>query len=448
METQKIVNLVNSSENEYSKFTTKRLYVIDSEPKGIYTHENPIKFLTRSLESSLCDYFDAYVLVTGNITVTRIIAAAGDDPVKNKQPLAAATQVAFKNYAPFKDCRTGINDTFVDYVDFINIVMPMYNLIRYSDNYSDSSGSLWGFKRDEVVNNAGATNDDSFPSFKYKANLIANTTADGTKKGVKIAVPLKYLSNFWRSLEMPLINCKVEFSLNWIENYVSTTAEMGANTNATGADGATFKITDAKRYVPVVMWSAENNVKLVKQLNEGFKRPVYWNKYKVIDNKVVEIDAANKEKHIREWFDLSYQGVKRLFVPAYDNTEGNNQVSVNSFKKYFLPRVKIENYNIKIDGKNFYDQPINDLIKRYDEVRQVSTGQVMITRLVVRWILLILKKRYRLIVADLSKQKALHDDSRAIQQMIFTVQKINSNKYNSNNLLHSGTIKRNNPTIL
>ena len=106
----------------------------------------------------------------------------------------------------------------------------------------------------------------------------------------------------------------------------------------------------------------------------------------------MEIDAANKEKHIREWFDLSYQGVKRLFVLAYDNTEGNNQVSVNSFKKYFLPRVKIENYNIKIDGKNFYDQPINDLIKRYDEVRQVSTGQVMITRLVVRWILLILKK--------------------------------------------------------
>ena len=182
-----------------------------------------------------------------------VVIAVIDDPVKNKQPLAAATQVAFKNCAPFKDCRTDINDTFVDYVDFINIVMPMYNLIRYSDNYSDSSGSLWGFKRDEVVNNAGATNDDNFPSFKYKANLIANTTADGTKKGVKIAVPLKYLSNFWRSLEMPLINCKVEFSLNWIENCVSTTAEMGANTNATGADGVTFKITDAKRYVPVVM---------------------------------------------------------------------------------------------------------------------------------------------------------------------------------------------------
>ena len=98
---------------------------------------------------------------------------------------------------------------------------------------------------------------------------------------------------------MPLINCKVELSLKWIENCVLTSAAIGANANATGADSATFKITDAKLYVPVVTLSAEDNVKLVKQLNEGFKRPVYWNKYKVIDNKVVEIAAANAEKHKR-----------------------------------------------------------------------------------------------------------------------------------------------------
>ena len=211
--------------------------------------------------------------------------------------------------------------------------------------------------------------------FKNKANLIANTNADGTKKGVKIAVPLKYLSNFWRSLEMPLINCKVELSLKWIENCVQTTAEIGANADATGADSATLEVTDVRLYVPVVTLSAEDNVKLVKQLNEGFKRPVYWNKYKVIDNKVVAIAAANAEKHIRELLDSSYQGVKRLFVLAYDNTEGNNQASVDSFKKYFLPRVKTENYNIEIDGRNFYDQPINDSIKQYDEVRKVSTGE-------------------------------------------------------------------------
>ena len=251
----------------------------------------------------------------------------------------------------------------------------MYNLIEYCDNYSDSSGSLWGFKRDEIANNANVTNDDNASSFKYKASLITNTEANGTKKGVKIAVPLKYLSNFWRSLEMPLINCKVELSLNWIENCVLTSAAIGANANATGADSATFKITDAKLYVPVVTLSAEDNVKLVKQLNEGFKRPVYWNRYKVIDNKLVDIARANEEKHIRKLLDSSYQGVKRLFVLAYDNTAGNNQVSDDPFKKYFLPGVKIENCNIENDRKNFYDQPINDSIKQNDEVRKISTEQ-------------------------------------------------------------------------
>ena len=158
---------------------------------------------------------------------------------------------------------------------------------------------------------------------------------------------------------MPLINCKVELSLRWIENCVLTTAPIDADANASGADSATFKITDAKLYVPIVTLSAEDNAKLSKLLGEGFKRSIYWNKYKVIDNKVVEIAANNEEKYIRELLDSSYQGVKRLFVLAYDNTADdnlyNNQVSINSFKKNFLPRVKIENYNIKIDGRNFYD---------------------------------------------------------------------------------------------
>ena len=93
-----------------------------------------------------------------------------------------------------------------DETDFINITLPMYNLIEYRDNYSDTPGSLWHFKKDEIINNADVSNDNAL-SFKYKANLIGNTGNDGTKNGVKIAVPLKYLSNFWRSLEMPLINC-------------------------------------------------------------------------------------------------------------------------------------------------------------------------------------------------------------------------------------------------
>ena len=115
-------------------------------------------------------------------------------------------------------------------------------------------------------------------------------------------------------------------------------------TIAANTSNVPFKIADAKLYVLVVTLSAENNLKLVKQLNEGFKRPVYWNKYKVIDNKVVAIVAANAEKHIRELLDSSYQGVKRLFVLAFDNAA-------------------------------IYDQLINDLIKQYNKVRKVSTRQ-------------------------------------------------------------------------
>ena len=119
----------------------------------------------------------------------------------------------------------------------------------------------------------------------------------------------------------------------------------------TVADTATFKITDAKLYVPIVTLSAEDNAKLSKLLSEGFKRAVYWNKYKVTDNKVVEIAAENGKKYLRKLLDWNYQGVKRLFVLAYNSAAGNNRVSIDSYKTYFLPRVKIENYNIDIDGK-------------------------------------------------------------------------------------------------
>ena len=103
--------------------------------------------------------------MAGNITAT---------------PNNAATQVVFKNCAPFEKCRTEINETFIDEATHINITMPMYNSIEYSDNYSDTSSSLWQFKRDEITNNADVTNDNA-PSFKYKANLIGNTEANGTK---------------------------------------------------------------------------------------------------------------------------------------------------------------------------------------------------------------------------------------------------------------------------
>ena len=163
---------------------------------------------------------DAYVLVTGNTAIVR-----ADDN----------TKVAFKNCAPFRKCRTEINKTFTDEAEHINIAMPMYNLIEYSDNYSDTSGSLWQFKRDEIEEDANLTvvanhipNNSS--SYKYKSSFISN------RNGGKTAVPLEYLSKFWRLLEIPLINCRVELSLTWNQNCILTSL----------AGNSTFTITDAK----------------------------------------------------------------------------------------------------------------------------------------------------------------------------------------------------------
>ena len=163
-----------------------------------------------------------------------------------------------------KKYRTEINETFVGDAQHINIAMPMYNLIEYSDNYSDTSGSLWQFKRDEIEVDVNLTaNAQHIPnnssSFQYKSSFITN------RNGVKIAVPLKYLSNFCRSLEMPLINCKTELSLKWCENCILPSARTAE----------TFAITDTKLHVPNVTSKTEVNGELSKALNEGFKRSIY-----------------------------------------------------------------------------------------------------------------------------------------------------------------------------
>ena len=227
----------------------------------------------------------------------------------------------------------------------------MYSLIKYSDEYSDTWGSLWSFKRDETNTDAIVCTANN-SSFKYKSSIIGNTEADGTKNGVKIAVPLKYLSNFWRSLEIPLINCKVELSLEWTKNSVLS---GGENVNDSGAvanagTAVTFKIPDAKLYVPIVTLSAEDNAKLSKLLSDGFERPVYWNEKNVLSERNYNASAV-----IRELIDSSCQGINRLFVFAYAQI-----AAVNSHKKYFLPRVEIKNDNTEIDGRNFYAQTINN----------------------------------------------------------------------------------------
>ena len=199
---------------------------------------------------------------------------------------------------------------------------------------------------------------------------------------------------------MSLINCKIKLSLKWYENCILS---------GTG----TFTITDTKLCLTIITSKTEDNTKLSKLLSERFKRSIYWNwnKYKIIfknyDNEC-----------IRERLNASFQRVNRLFVLA--NAYCNNITNENSYRKYFLPRLKIKNYNIEIDGRNFYDQPINDTIKQYNEIRRIPTGQGHDYTTGCLLDFSYFEKKYRLIVTDLSKQKALHADSRTIQQIIFT----------------------------
>ena len=206
------------------------------------------------LKSSLCDYSDAYILVKGKITIT----GAGDDAAA-RQADERDKGVTFKNCAPFTSCKSDINNVEIDYCHDIDIVIPMYNSIEYSDNYAKTSGSLWQYYRDEPNDNLADSE-----SFKSKIKITGKTYDDGNEKDVEIMVPLKYLSNFWRTIEMPLINCEVSFTLIWSPNCVIT--------NSTGE--GKFKITDTNLYVPVVTLSTKDNEKLLQQLGSGFKRVI------------------------------------------------------------------------------------------------------------------------------------------------------------------------------
>ena len=175
---------------------------------------------------------------------------------------------------------------------------------------------------------------------------------------------------------------------------------------SSAGDTAKFAVTDTKLYVPIVTLSTKDSANLTKQLNEGFKRSVYWNSYETKPAKVIE-----QGKNLYELLNASFQGVKRLFVLAYAIAAGGNDgAGIKNNKKYFLPRGEIKNYNVLIDGRNFYDQPINDIIKQYDEVRKVSMGygDDYTTGCLLDYAYF--KDNYRLIAVDLSKQKALYAD--------------------------------------
>ena len=186
---QKIANLIDDTSNQPSKFRTKNWVEISDESRRAYNVNSQIKFKTATLKSSLCDYSDAYILVKGTISVNNTATAGA--AVNNNDK-----KVIFKSCAPFTNCISEINNIQVDNAKDIDIVMPMYNLIKYCDNYAKATGSLWQYCKDIPARN----------------NNNNQTDDDGTID-VEIMVPLKYLSNFWRTLEMPLINCEVNLIL-------------------------------------------------------------------------------------------------------------------------------------------------------------------------------------------------------------------------------------------
>ena len=264
------------------------------------------------LKSSLCDYSDAYILVKGRITIT----GAGADAAA-RQADERDKGVAFKNCAPFINCISEINNTQVDNAKDIDIIMPMYNLIEYSDNYVKTKGSLWQYFRDEPSDNLADSK-----SFKSKIKITGKTPAAGNVKDVEIMVPLKYLSNFWRTLEMPLINCEVNLILTWSSTCVIT--------NSTGA--GTFEITNMKLYVPVVTLSIQENTKLFQQLGSGFKRAINWNKY------LSESDLLRRNPNLNYLVEPSFQRVNSLFVLGFEN-----DAQRTSHANYYLPNVEIKN---------------------------------------------------------------------------------------------------------
>ena len=244
------------------------------------------------LRSNLCHYSDAYILVKGTITVNGILNGAENEILRRNRPLI------LKNNAPFVSCMTKTNKEFIEDADDLDIVMPMYNLLECSKNYRKTIGSLCNYYRDELSddnnpNNFPNTNVVNSNTFKYKNKITGNTYnvaegADGHdanrvgKQDVELAIPLKYLGNFWRALNIPLISCEVFLELKWNKNCIMTSLEqrqvdVGPPIVNGTTTGATLAINDCKLYVPVVTLSKDDEIKLLTNLKPRFKKEIKWN---------------------------------------------------------------------------------------------------------------------------------------------------------------------------
>ena len=260
--------------------------------------------------------------------------------------------LTFKKNAPFINCASKINRVKTDNTEDLDVVMPIYNLLEYNKIYRKTTGSLWNYYRDEP--NSSTDNDNithsilNSESFDYKANFMENGAIHNnlTKNDVKVVAPFKHLSNFWKSLNILLINCEIELILTWIKNCVlidKSTREADYDADPVvyeidNPEHVIFKITDTKLFVPVVTLSNENDVKLLEQLKSGFKRTIKWNKYRS------QITIQPQNNKLNYLIDPTFMNVNRLFVLSFPRN--NNTDSTYSFLNYYVPKVQIKDFNV------------------------------------------------------------------------------------------------------
>ena len=300
MQFQKIRNfLVTTSDDEdLPRFVTKKWIELYDQSEKNDSSNKEIRIKTSILRSYLCDFSHAYIVVEGDIT----LEGDNDDNKQNKN-------LAFKNNAPLINCISKINGVKIDNAEDLDVVMPMYNLLEYSKNYRKTTRSLWNDYRDGQSNPLCYNSE----SFKYKTSIVGETPEDNDSlTNAKVVIPLKHLSNFWRVLNITLINCEVELILTWSENSVladmTTRDAEGDNPTIVAPSGATFKIKETKLYVPVVTLSKENDIKFLEQLKTGFKRNIKWNKYRS------QMTIQPQNNNLNYLIGPIFTNVNRLFI--------------------------------------------------------------------------------------------------------------------------------------
>ena len=436
MEYDKINNLLLSEDNEsekLSKFVTRE-YVTVNSLSNTYKENKSIRFKKPMLRSNLCDYSDAYVLVKGTITIKALGANNGANNIRDKKH----RPLILKNNAPFVSCITRINGELIEDANDLDIVMSVYNLLEYSKNYR-TIGSLYNYYRDELSDDADDNNFDNIKvvnsdTFKYKNKIIGNTydvdaripNPDGagqidnpiynvnknSTQEVELAIPLKYLGNFWRALNIPLISCEVFLELKWNKHCVITSLERRqvdagppvVRDNA--PTGATLSITDCKLYVPVVTLSKDDKIKLLTNLKSGFKREIMWNKYRS------QMTTEETNNNLNILIDPTFTNVNRLFVLAY-RTANDRQL----FSQFYLPNIMVKGYNVIIDKLAFFDLPIKTEEEAYEKIIDISRNNEYTTGNLLDYDYF--KKHYKLIAIDLSKQQVLQENEDLIQQINF-----------------------------